>query len=355
MGRQQDPIHTKHPAIGLVAKVPSIGEIAVAGLRIGRPECLIHPVPYCTAHEEVGALDRLPVVDEVAHRIAHTVGILADVEGVLQIILPLYRLPHPGDGGVLIGAYVDDVVIPLVLHRARLVKGLDRIVSGDEALPRPRLIAERPDQDRGLIDMRSHHIHRPLDRRIGKFRHVRQRCFAVVVGVALAIGLILKVEPKEVAEVVEYRSIGIVREADVIDIPPLHQHDLVDHLLSRDRITGLGVDLLAIDPLELDRLPIEVKVAPSEAKFILLCGRIADLNFPKSRDHREGLSHSPARVKELAHQRVEVRSLRRPEVGIAEGEGRLGDGGLAPWCAGEVGRHDDAGMAILLAVELVTI
>ena len=172
---------------------------------------------------------------------------------------------------------------------------------------------------------------------------------------ALTIRLILQVEPEEIAEVVEDRSIRVVREAHVIDIPPLHQHDLVDHLLPGDRVAGLGVDLLAVDPLELDWLPIEVKVAPGEAKLVLLRRCIPDLYFPKSCDDREGLSHPTPRIEELSHQRVEVRPLCRPEGGIAEGEDRLSHRALAPRRAVEVGRHDDAGMAILLAVELVTI
>ena len=174
MRREEDPIHAEHPAIRLVPEVPSIGEVPVTGLRVCRPERLIHPVPDRTAHKEISTLDRLPVVDEVTHCVTHTVGILADVEGVLQVILPLHCLTHPGDGGILIGPNVDDVVIALILHRTGLVEGLDRVISGDEALPRARLIAEGPDQDRGFIDMCRHHIHRPLHRGVGKFRHMRQ-------------------------------------------------------------------------------------------------------------------------------------------------------------------------------------
>ena len=135
---------------------------------------------------------------------------------------------------------------------------------------------------------------------------------------ALTIRLILQVEPEEIAEVIEDRGIRIVRETHVIDIPPLHQHDLIDHLLPGDRVAGLGADLLTIDPLELDRLPIEVEVAPGEAKLVLLRRRIPDLYFPKSCDDREGLSHPTPRIEELSHQRVEVRPLCRPEGGIAE-------------------------------------
>ena len=141
----------------------------------------------------------------------------------------------------------------------------------------------------------------------------------------------------------------------MIDIPPLHQHDLIDHLLPGDRVAGLGADLLTVDPLELDRLPIEVEVASSEAKLVLLCRRIPELYLPKSCDDREGLSHPTPRIEELAHQRVEVWPLCRPESGIAEREDRLCHRGLAPRRAVEIGRHDDAGRAILLTVEGVSV
>ena len=97
---------------------------------------MVYPVPDSTPTEEVGALDSLPVVGESAAGVTHGVGILGDVEGVLDLVLALDSTFDPAYGRVLVGAHVHDVVVTLVLDGASGVYGLGGPVALDEVLPR---------------------------------------------------------------------------------------------------------------------------------------------------------------------------------------------------------------------------
>ena len=96
---------------------------------------MVYPVPDSPPTEEVGALDRLPVVGESTAGVTHGVGVLGDVEGVLDLVVPLDSPLDPSDGGVLVGAHIYDVVVALVLDGARSVYGLGGSVALDEVLP----------------------------------------------------------------------------------------------------------------------------------------------------------------------------------------------------------------------------
>ena len=68
-------IHAEHAIIGFVAKVATIRPIASA---VGSVVIhgLVYPVPDSTAHDEVIALNDVPIVHQVADCVTHGVGIL---------------------------------------------------------------------------------------------------------------------------------------------------------------------------------------------------------------------------------------------------------------------------------------
>ena len=68
-----DTIHTEHTVVRLVVhtEVATIAPILLAGLRVDVIQCLVYPVPDGTAHKEVGAFYRIPVVNEVAYGVTH--------------------------------------------------------------------------------------------------------------------------------------------------------------------------------------------------------------------------------------------------------------------------------------------
>ena len=109
---QHDAVHAEHAVVGQVAEVAAVIHAA-----IGR-DGLIHPVPDGTAADVIARLDGFPEVDEVATRIAHGVGVLADMEGVLGSLAAAGGKLHPTDRRILIGTHIHDVVVALVLDRA---------------------------------------------------------------------------------------------------------------------------------------------------------------------------------------------------------------------------------------------
>ena len=71
---EDDAVHHKLAVVGSIAKVTAIGQVSLPVLRVVI-ERLVDPVPDGPSAEEVGRLDGIPVVLEVAHGIAHGMGI----------------------------------------------------------------------------------------------------------------------------------------------------------------------------------------------------------------------------------------------------------------------------------------
>ena len=68
-----DAVHTEHTIVRLVVhtEVATISPVLLSGLRVNVVQCLVYPVPDGTAHKEVGAFYRIPVVNEVAYGVTH--------------------------------------------------------------------------------------------------------------------------------------------------------------------------------------------------------------------------------------------------------------------------------------------
>ena len=71
--RTHDSVHAEHSVVRLVvlSEVASVSPVGLAGSRVLLVQSLVHPVPDGATHEEVGALDSIPVVDEVSAGISH--------------------------------------------------------------------------------------------------------------------------------------------------------------------------------------------------------------------------------------------------------------------------------------------
>ena len=69
-------------------------------------------------------------------------GVLGDMEGVLNLVVPLDSSLYPSDRRVLVRAHIDDVVITLILDRTSGIYGLGGTIALDEVLPWACLITE---------------------------------------------------------------------------------------------------------------------------------------------------------------------------------------------------------------------
>ena len=144
----------------------------------------------------------------------------------------------------------------------------------------------------------------------------------------LDIRLVLEVDTILIAQVVPVGSRRIVGVAHVVDVRTLHQEDLALHLLMRDGMPAGGIRLVAVRPLELHRLMVDVEVATRMTELILVGWCLADLDLTEARiDGRAIQQRLPRLVIELGDQDIAVGRFRRPERRTLERERRLGRAG----------------------------
>ena len=110
----------------------------------------------------------------------------------------------------------------------------------------------------------------------------------------------------------------------MVDVRTLHQEDLTLHLLMCDGMPTGGIRLVAVRPLELHRLMVDVEVATSMPELILVGRCLADLDLTEARiDGRTIHQRLPRLVIELGDQDIAVGRFCRPECRALERKRRL--------------------------------
>ena len=350
-------VHAERAVVGLVAEVAAVGPEALAGGLVVIVHGLVHPVPDGAADEEIGAFDGVPVVDEVTAGIAHGVGILGDVVGILHVVFSLDGTLHPRDGRILVGAHVDDVVVAFILHGAAGVESLDGLVGSHEVVARAGLVAQAPDADGRMVDGGMHHFHVAGHVGILQFDGVRRTFLAVVILVAFDVGFVLQVDAIFVAEVIPVGGAGIVGVAHVVDVAALHEHDFLRHPFAGDGVSAVGIGFMTVDALHLDGLSVQIVVASGQSELVLVGRRVLDFDFAEADDGGVGFDHAALLVLELSHEGVAVGALGAPGLHLVaglEGEGHFLGG--AAFERVERGFSADAfHEPVLVAVELVLV
>ena len=130
---EDDAVHDKLPVVRRVSEVTPVGSVACAIFGVV-PHALVDPVPDGTTHKVVGRLDGIPIVHEVAHGIAHRVGIFRDVEGVFDVHLSFHGVACPLNAWILVGAHIHDVVVTLILYGSGSIEALERVVGCHEVV-----------------------------------------------------------------------------------------------------------------------------------------------------------------------------------------------------------------------------
>ena len=350
-----DAVHAEHAVVGLVAEVASVAPVflAIGGIVV---DGLVHPVPDSTSHEEVRALHSVPIIYEVADGVAHGMGVFGDVEGIDEpFLLAFYGCLHPRNRGILVRTHIDDVVVALILHGARGVERLDGFVGFHEVVAGAGLIAQRPDADRGMIDVLMHHLHIACHVLVAELWHPRQRLVAVVILMALDVGFILEHDAIFVAEIIPIGVVGIMTVAHVVDVAALHQHHLFFHLFASDGVAPLRGIFVAVHALHLHGLVVEVIIAPGQSEFIVVGGGLTDFAGAETYDGADRLYHVALGVLQLCHEHISVGGFRAPGLGggtrdadALRGIGSPCDGDFQRLLCARLGSHG----GVLLAVEL---
>ena len=259
--RADDAVHAEVRVVGPLVPVAAIAPIGDAlpvrpnavGVDLHR---LVIPVPDAAAGKRrMRAID-VPILAEVAHRVAHRVRILALVE----------RRPFREPRELLqrqVAVAVDlEVLVVVAVHvEARVVERQHRAVRNLVVGACPRLVAERPEVDGRMVAVERHHARATLRDAFRPRRRIGERLEAVIGSVRLHVRLALHVEPVAVAQVVEVGVVRIVRRAHGVEIALLHEEDVLPHLLARHGAAVDGRGVVAVHALELQRLAVEQDLA----------------------------------------------------------------------------------------------
>ena len=283
-------------------------------------------------------IDRVPIFLQVAARIAHHVRIFAQDQRLAE--RPVGRVIDELGGGVvhrrvdvreIVGVMLEP---PVPRAPAEIADEPRRIAllrggrGGSEVRADPGLVAERPEDDRGVVLVALDHVGDARDVR-GLPRGIEAELIRptllgmlvgeVHIGVALDIGLVHDIQAIAVGELVEPWVVGVMRGADRVDVGALHQLDVALHRFERDDVEGLGIMLVAVDAADRDRPAVdgdEPVLDRYAAKADPAIGRLHDRAF---------------RVVELDQQHVEIGRLGGPRLHLRDRrrdrDGAFGGGG----------------------------
>ena len=150
---------------------------------------------------------------------------------------------------------VDDAVGVVAAHPTG-----HRIVIGAVAA----LVAQRPDDDAGVIFVALDHAHTALHESVQPLGFVGQH---VIDRVGLQVGLIPDIQTILVANIVEARVVGIVRGAHGVEIVALHHQDVGQHIFVRHILAVLVVVVVAVGTLDVNHLAVDQQFAVFDLDF----------------------------------------------------------------------------------------
>ena len=236
---------------GLVARETVGGEVAVFDV-IGTIDRLVHPVPDAAAHTVGAALDDVPVFFEVAHGVAHSVGILAhEIRLLAPVVVGLRR--GEVDVGIHHAPHIRIIGIAarcsFVVHGA-VVEFVRTVVAGFQVAADARLVAERPEADGGVVAVAQHHalnavhVGRLPGGGVGKTEIV----FPVLV--AFEVGLVHAIEAVVVEHGVHLCLAGVVAGAHGVHVGLFHHDNVFEHGGHVDGTAVHGVRVLEVRATE---------------------------------------------------------------------------------------------------------
>ena len=144
----------------------------------------------------------------------------------------------------------------LVLHGAAAVDSLHGIVGGLEILAVATLVAQRPEDDAGMILLNPDVVLVALHDGLPVAGILSQTAVTVAHAVTLEVCLSHQIDAVLVAEVVPAGIIGVMAGAHSIDVEFLHHLNILNHAAHGNHIASIGVQLVAVCTLEEHRLAV---------------------------------------------------------------------------------------------------
>ena len=288
-------------------------------LGVGHDPGLIHPVPNEAAQHIVAAADRVPVLLDVAHGVAHGVVVLAQHIGH---IVPGHG-PDVADGGVhiaahvgavaLIGAFAVDrpggvvvLVIPdqVIEHIVR-VAGIARVIV---------LVAGGPADDGGHVLQTVEGGHGTVH---GQLLEGLLLGLVVHELMGLQVGLGHHVQAVLVAQIVQIVVVGVVRGPHGVDVVALHQLHVFLHHFPADVLAGDRVGVVAVHAPEHQGLAVDgdggVLVVGGDRVAVGVHFRPGEADLPEAQLLGHGPKIGPVPLIQADHQIVKVGMLGAPQ------------------------------------------
>ncbi len=176
-----DTVGIDEPVIH-IRTVEMIDNIPIfAAVFVFRSQALIDPIPSESALKAGKVVIQIPVFSEITQSVTHTVCVFANDDrtcriGIEQIFEPFERRIHIGDDVVTRNVRAVPAISRFVMHRPFLRIGLFHgLVCRIEIDTPSRLVTHRPDNDRRMVFVAFHHVHRPFYNSLfpfGQFAHV---------------------------------------------------------------------------------------------------------------------------------------------------------------------------------------
>ena len=312
--RHNDTIHTESTIVRLVTEVTTITEETVACLLVVVIKTMVYPFPDSTTNEEVGSFHRIPIVHQVTTSITHRVRILRNVIRILDVILTCNRTLYPSDRRILVGTYIDNIVITFILYRTALVECLDCIVSSHEVVARTGFVTQTPQTYRRMVDACMYHFHVTGYVCILPFCRMRSTFLTIIVLVTFDIRFVFQIDTVLIAQVIPIWSTWIVRVTHMVDVGTLHHHHFFGHAFVSDVVTAFRIGFVTVYPFHLDRLAIQVIITACQSEFILVGWSILDFDFAETYVGRECFYDTTLLILQLSHQSIAIRLFSTPRL-----------------------------------------
>ena len=123
----------------------------------------------------------------------------------------------------------------------------------------------------------------------------------------LDVRLVEYVEPITVTQIIPPRIIWVVARAHGVDVELLHEHDVLHHRLKREGVARVGIVLVAVDAADPQGHAVEANLA------------VLHLDLAEAHATPLDLHHPTVVILERHEQRVQVRLLGGPLLGIRDG------------------------------------
>ena len=191
---EHNAIHHELTVIRSITEIPTVCQISLTGLFIIVIHRLVHPIPDSTATEKICRFYRFPVIHQVTAGVPHRMSIFGNMERVFDIIITFHRTTRPANRRILVRPHIHYIIITFILDGTGFIHLLQRIISSHEVFTRSRLVTQRPDHDRRVVDISMNHLHHTCDMRLFPLHRMRKGCSPVIIFVRLDIGFVFQIK-----------------------------------------------------------------------------------------------------------------------------------------------------------------